>query len=87
MFRGVAHANAKDERLFALAEVRDLTPVRDQQGRVAALPELERMLGEALESDPRLPGSPTAEPAAAVEPHPAVRLAGHRALARRRSTR
>ena len=49
VFRGVAHANAKDERLFALAEVRDLTPVRDQQGRVAALPELERSLGEALE--------------------------------------
>ena len=49
-FRGVAHANAKDERLFALAEVRDLTPVRDQQGRVAALPELERILGEALET-------------------------------------
>ena len=49
VFRGVAHANAKDERLFALAEVRDLTPVRDQQGRVAALPELERILGEALE--------------------------------------
>jgi acetyl/propionyl-CoA carboxylase alpha subunit/acetyl-CoA carboxylase carboxyltransferase component len=50
VFRGVAHANAKDERLFALAEVRDLTPVRDHHGRVAALPELERILGEALES-------------------------------------
>jgi acetyl/propionyl-CoA carboxylase alpha subunit/acetyl-CoA carboxylase carboxyltransferase component len=49
-FRGVAHANTKDERLFALAEVRDLTPVRDHQGRVAALPELERILGEALET-------------------------------------
>jgi acetyl/propionyl-CoA carboxylase alpha subunit/acetyl-CoA carboxylase carboxyltransferase component len=49
VFRGVAHANAEDERLFALAEVRDLTPVRDQLGRVAALPELERVLGEALE--------------------------------------
>jgi acetyl/propionyl-CoA carboxylase alpha subunit/acetyl-CoA carboxylase carboxyltransferase component len=49
-FRGVAHANAKDERLFALAEVRDLTPVRDHEGRVAALPELERILGEVLET-------------------------------------
>ncbi len=49
-FRGIAHANANDERLFALAEVRDLTPVRDQQGRVAALPELERILGEAVET-------------------------------------
>jgi len=49
-FRGVARANAKDERLFALAEVRDLTPVRDQDGRIAALPELERILLEVFET-------------------------------------
>jgi acetyl/propionyl-CoA carboxylase alpha subunit/acetyl-CoA carboxylase carboxyltransferase component len=49
-FRGVAHVNDKDERLFALAEVRDLTPVRDEHGRVAALPELERILVEVLET-------------------------------------
>ncbi len=48
LFRGVARANPKDERLFALAEVRDLTPVRDRDGRVVALPHLERMLREAL---------------------------------------
>jgi acetyl/propionyl-CoA carboxylase alpha subunit/acetyl-CoA carboxylase carboxyltransferase component len=48
LFRGVALANAKDERLFALAEVRDLTPVRDGRGRIVQLPELERMLVEAL---------------------------------------
>jgi acetyl-CoA carboxylase carboxyltransferase component len=50
VFRGVAHVNAKDERLFALAEVRDLTPVRDDHGRVGALPELERILGGVLET-------------------------------------
>ena len=49
LFHGVARTNPKDERLFALAEVRDLTPVRDADGRVAALPELERMLVQALE--------------------------------------
>ena len=49
LFHGVARANPKDERLFALAEVRDLTPVRDDAGRVVALPELERMLVQALE--------------------------------------
>ncbi len=49
LFHGVARSNAKDERLFAVAEVRDLTPVRDADGRVAALPELERVLVEALE--------------------------------------
>jgi acetyl-CoA carboxylase carboxyltransferase component/biotin carboxyl carrier protein len=48
LFRGVAHENPRDERLFAIAEVRDLTPVRDAAGRVIELPELERTLMEAL---------------------------------------
>lgn len=47
-FRGVAHDNPRDERLFAIAEVRDLTPVRDDSGRVVQLLQLERMLMEAL---------------------------------------
>jgi acetyl/propionyl-CoA carboxylase alpha subunit/acetyl-CoA carboxylase carboxyltransferase component len=49
LFRGVARQNPKDERVFALAEVRDLTPVRDASGRVVRLPHLERMLMEALD--------------------------------------
>ncbi|MFN8642279.1 MAG: carboxyl transferase domain-containing protein [Candidatus Binatia bacterium] len=48
LFRAVAHENPKDERFFAIAEVRDLTPVRDATGRVTELPYLERMLAEAL---------------------------------------
>jgi acetyl/propionyl-CoA carboxylase alpha subunit/acetyl-CoA carboxylase carboxyltransferase component len=48
LFRGVARENAKDERLFVIAEVRDLTPTRDSRGRVVRLPYLERMLMEAL---------------------------------------
>jgi hypothetical protein len=47
-FRGVAHENPRDERLFAIAEVRDLTPVRDAAGRVVQLPQLEHMLMESL---------------------------------------
>jgi acetyl/propionyl-CoA carboxylase alpha subunit/acetyl-CoA carboxylase carboxyltransferase component len=43
LFRGVAHDNPVDVRFFAIAEVRDLTPVRDSAGRVIALPLLERM--------------------------------------------
>jgi len=50
LLRGTGRANPADERLFAVAEVRDLTPVRSEDGRVLALPELERMLGEALEA-------------------------------------
>jgi len=50
MFRGVARVNPRDERLFALAEIRDLTPVHDERGRVVALPELERALVSVLEA-------------------------------------
>ncbi len=48
LLRGIARNNPKDERLFAVAEVRDVTPVRDGEGHVVALPHLERMFSEAL---------------------------------------
>jgi acetyl/propionyl-CoA carboxylase alpha subunit/acetyl-CoA carboxylase carboxyltransferase component len=48
LLHAVARDNPKDERLFACAEVRDVTPVRDETGRVVELPHLERMLAEAL---------------------------------------
>ncbi len=50
VFHGVARTNSKDERLFALAEVRDLTPIRDDDGCVVAIPEFERMLVGVLET-------------------------------------
>jgi acetyl/propionyl-CoA carboxylase alpha subunit/acetyl-CoA carboxylase carboxyltransferase component len=48
LLHAVAHGNSKDERLIACAEVRDVTPVRDENGRVVQLPHLERMLTEAM---------------------------------------
>ncbi|HEY4591452.1 MAG TPA: carboxyl transferase domain-containing protein, partial [Thermoanaerobaculia bacterium] len=48
LFHGVARENPRDERLFAMAEVRDLTPVRNAEGHVIQLPQLEHMLMEAL---------------------------------------
>ncbi|MBW3578220.1 MAG: ATP-grasp domain-containing protein [Actinobacteria bacterium] len=48
LFHGVGRDNENDERLFALAEVRDLTAVTDDDGDVVSLPHLERMLMEAL---------------------------------------
>ena len=48
LFHAIARDNPKDERLFACAEVRDMTPVRDEAGRIVQLPHLERMLAEAL---------------------------------------
>jgi len=50
LLHAVARDNPKDERLFACAEVRDVTPVRNQAGRVVQLPHLERMLTEAIAS-------------------------------------
>jgi acetyl/propionyl-CoA carboxylase alpha subunit/acetyl-CoA carboxylase carboxyltransferase component len=47
--RAVAQSNPKDQRLLAVGEVRDLTPVRDDEGRIIALPQLERVLLDALE--------------------------------------
>jgi acetyl/propionyl-CoA carboxylase alpha subunit/acetyl-CoA carboxylase carboxyltransferase component len=49
LFRCVARATPADVRLFAMAEVRDLTPVRDETGAVVALPELERVLAACLD--------------------------------------
>jgi len=48
LIHAVARDNPKDERLFACAEVRDVTPVRDDAGRIVQLPQLERMLTEAM---------------------------------------
>jgi acetyl/propionyl-CoA carboxylase alpha subunit/acetyl-CoA carboxylase carboxyltransferase component len=50
LLHGTARDNPKDERLFAIAEVRDVTTVYDQAGRIVQLPHLERMLAEALAS-------------------------------------
>jgi hypothetical protein len=47
LLHAVARENPKDERVFACAEVRDVTPVRSKEGRVMQLPHLERMLSEA----------------------------------------
>jgi acetyl-CoA carboxylase carboxyltransferase component len=50
LLHAVARDNPKDERLFACAEVRDVTAVRDEAGRIVQLPHLERMLAETLAS-------------------------------------
>ncbi len=50
LFHGFARTNPKDERLFAVAEVRDLTRVYDDKGRVIALPELEQTLVQVFQS-------------------------------------
>ncbi|MCB9654865.1 MAG: carbamoyl-phosphate synthase subunit L [Deltaproteobacteria bacterium] len=48
LFHAVARTNAKDERLVAFAEVRDLIPVRDERGQLLRIPSLEGRFHEAL---------------------------------------
>ncbi len=48
LFHGVARDQPRDERLFAFVEVRDMTPVRDESGRITGFPHLERQVLEAL---------------------------------------
>jgi len=48
LFHAKAKKNPRDERFFATAEVRELHPVRDAEGHVVALPELEYTLLESF---------------------------------------
>ena len=48
LFHAVAYENAKDERLIALAEVRDLTPARGAVGNIIGYPVLESQLKQSL---------------------------------------
>lgn len=47
LFRAVGRKNKEDERLIAMAEVRDLTPMRADDGRIVGLPTLTRVLYDA----------------------------------------
>ncbi|WP_407561146.1 carboxyl transferase domain-containing protein [Streptomyces sp. 184] len=50
LLRCVAPTNPSDERLVAMAQVRDLTALRDEGGRILALPEVEAALGACLDA-------------------------------------
>ncbi len=50
LFRCVASKNPSDERLVAMAQVRDLTPLRDSDGRIVSLPAAEGTLAACLDA-------------------------------------
>jgi acetyl-CoA carboxylase carboxyltransferase component/biotin carboxyl carrier protein len=50
LFKAVAKSNKADERLVAMGQVRDLTPLREADGRLVALPELENVLAGCLDA-------------------------------------
>jgi acetyl/propionyl-CoA carboxylase alpha subunit/acetyl-CoA carboxylase carboxyltransferase component len=49
LFEATARANADDRRLVSLAEVHDLTPLRNAAGSVTAIPALEQVLDSCLD--------------------------------------
>jgi len=49
LFHVVAKDNAADERLVAMAEVRDVTPQRDAHGEIIGFPAIERLLATCLD--------------------------------------
>ncbi|SHF59178.1 ATP-binding protein [Streptoalloteichus hindustanus] len=50
LFRAVAKSNPADERLVAMAQVRDLTPLREADGRLVALPAVEDMVSACVDA-------------------------------------
>lgn len=50
LFQCVARENPSDQRLVAFAQVRDLTGLRDQDGRLVALPTTENTIAACLDS-------------------------------------
>ncbi|MEU3017715.1 carboxyl transferase domain-containing protein [Nocardiopsis sp. NPDC007018] len=50
LFKAVARSNPSDERLIALGQVRDLTALRDADGRLVALPAVEGTLAACLDA-------------------------------------
>ncbi|MFI7642008.1 biotin carboxylase N-terminal domain-containing protein [Nonomuraea sp. NPDC049400] len=50
LFKAVAKSNPADERLIAMGQVRDLTPLREADGRLVALPAVEDALAAGLDA-------------------------------------
>ncbi len=50
LFRAVARANPADERLIVMGQVRDLTPLREPDGRLVALPAVEDAIASGLDA-------------------------------------
>ncbi|MCI2420627.1 ATP-grasp domain-containing protein [Saccharopolyspora sp. K220] len=50
LFKAVAKSNPADERLFAMGQVRDLTPLRESDGRLVALPAVEDAITTCLDA-------------------------------------
>jgi acetyl/propionyl-CoA carboxylase alpha subunit/acetyl-CoA carboxylase carboxyltransferase component len=50
LFKAVAKSNPADERLIAMGQIRDLTPLREADGRLVALPAVEDAITSGLDA-------------------------------------
>ncbi len=78
LFRCVAQANPADERLVAMAQVRDLTPLREADGRLASLPAAEDALAACLDAIRIVQAQRPARQALRHQPDRHLRLAAER---------
>ena len=78
LFRCVAPENPSDERLVALAQLRDLTPLREHDGRLVALPAAEDILATCLDSIRRAQASAAVNQTVQHQPDPHLRVAAER---------
>ena len=88
LYHCVADDNEADQRLVALAQIRQFAIVRDQDGQVVSLPHAERAVASCLEAirRARTPAEHERRPAG-HEPRLAAHLAGGRRPARRADAR
>ena len=77
LFHVVAKENPSDERLIALAEVRDVTPQLDEAGEVLGFPAIERTLAACLDGIRRVQ-TQRGQEAPRQQPRRALRVAGAR---------
>ena len=83
LFRCVARENPSDDRLVAFAQVRDLTELRDHDGRLVALPTAENVIATCARLDPPRAVAAPVQEALQHQPDRALRLAAERHHPRR----
>ena len=78
LFQCVARENPSDDRLVAFAQVRDLTELREHDGRLVALPTAENVIATCARLDPPRAVAAPVEEALQHQPDRALRLAAER---------
>ena len=82
LFQAVARENPSDDRLVAFAQVRDLTELREHDGRLVALPTAEDTIADLPRLDPPRAVAAAVEEALQHQPDRHLRLAAESTITR-----